>query len=275
MNMPDSEGRSRGICQADVKFLMRTALFDAIPDAARFHLLTAMRRVHVQAGERLIKQGDRGDCLYVIQAGTCSVALEKDGNLHPLAILRPGDTVGEMAVLTGEHRSAHVDAQTDMDLWRIGREEFEKICVEHPEIRHFLTGIVTLRFGRSRLTADRTVGKYLITSVLGQGGFSIVYQGRHTSLDMPVAIKMLKHNLAMDQTFLGQFRDEARIIATLNHENIVKVYDIEEMFRTVFIIMEFLDGTSVENILEKNDTLALDAGPGHSSPSLRGTGLCP
>jgi CRP-like cAMP-binding protein/tRNA A-37 threonylcarbamoyl transferase component Bud32 len=251
MNMPEQEGKSRGISQADVKFLMRTALFDAIPEEARFHLLTAMRRTIIKEGERLIWQGEQGDCFYVIQDGTCSVALEKDGNLHPLAILRPGDTVGEMAVLTGENRSAHVDAQTDLNLWRIGRDEFEAVCVEHPEIRHFLTGIVTARFGRSRLTADRTVGKYLITKVLGHGGFSIVYQGRHRSLDMPVAIKMLKHNLAMNQTFLGQFRDEARTIATLNHENIVKVYDIEEMYRTVFIIMESLDGISVEDILER------------------------
>lgn len=257
MQMGDLEGKNRGICRADVKFLMQTALFDAIPEEARFHLLTAMRRTHIPAGERLIRQGDRGDCFYVIQEGTCSVALEKDGNLHPLAILKPGDTVGEMAVLTGEHRSAHVDAQTNMDVWRIGREEFEAVCAEHPEIRHFLTGIVTMRFGRSRLTADRTVGKYLITRVLGQGGFSIVYQGRHTSLDMPVAIKMLKHNLAMDQTFLSQFREEARIIATLNHENIVKVYDIEEMYRTVFIIMEALEGISVEAILERTPRLSV------------------
>ncbi|MBI4963328.1 MAG: protein kinase [Desulfomonile tiedjei] len=250
MSNPEPEANAKGMSQPDLKFLIRTPFFDAIPKQAKFHLLAAMQRETARAGERFITQGHEGDCFYVIQDGTCAVTLEKDGAFYPLAISRAGDTVGEMAVLTGEIRSAHVDAQTDMTLWRIGREKFEKICAEYPEVRHFLTGIVTGRFARSRVTADRTVGKYVINEVVGQGGWSMVYKGRHTSLEMPVAIKMLKHNLAMEPAFLDQFRYEARTIASLNHQNIVKVYDIEELFRTVFIIMEYLEGISVEKMLK-------------------------
>jgi serine/threonine protein kinase len=73
---------------------------------------------------------------------------------------------------------------------------------------------------------------------------------------MPVAIKMLKHNMAMDPEFLEEFQNEARTIANLNHENIVKVYDIEHLYRTVFIVMEYLEGNSLEAILK--DTGPLD-----------------
>jgi eukaryotic-like serine/threonine-protein kinase len=255
MAKPEDDNRHRGMSQADLRFLMQTPLFDAIPEDAKFHLLAAMKRRIATPGERIMNQGEDGDCFYVIQEGTCQVNLEKDGVVHPLAVLRPGDTVGEMAVLTGEIRSADVDAQADMVLWRIGKEEFERICVEYPELRQFLTGIVSSRFARSRLTADRTVGKYVISTVTGHGGWSIVYKGVHKALDMPVAIKMLKHNLAMDEGFLEQFHNEARTIASLNHENIVKVYDIEELYRTVFIVMEYLDGVPLEALLRVTERL--------------------
>jgi serine/threonine protein kinase len=68
---------------------------------------------------------------------------------------------------------------------------------------------------------------------------------------MPVAIKMLRHDMALDPEFSEKFRFEARTIAQFNHENIVKVYDIEELYRTIFIIAEYLEGMPLDYILEK------------------------
>jgi eukaryotic-like serine/threonine-protein kinase len=242
-------GRKEKISDADREFLMNTPFFAAIPEDACFHLMVAMQRVHVPATQRFISQGDEGDSFYIIQNGCCGVNLEKDGVLRPVAILGPGDLVGEMAILTGEQRNAHVDAQTDMDMWRLSGTAFEGICSQYPEMWHFLTQIVTDRFARATVTADRTVGKYVIQDILGRGGWSIVYQGVHTMLNMPVAIKMLKHSMAADAEFLERFQNEARIIANLNHENIVKVYDVEQLYRTVFIIMEHLVGQSLVELL--------------------------
>ena len=245
--IPEKEQMSTG----SRDFLMRTRFFDALPEEAKFPLLAAMKPFRVAAGGRFISQGDEGDCFYIIQSGTCSVAVEKNEALHPIAVLGPGDIVGEMAILTGETRSAHVDAQTDLHLWRLDRESFEAICCKYPEVRHFLTRVVSYRFARSTLIADRTVGKYVINEVLGRGGWSIVYKGVHTSLNMPVAVKMLRHHMAMDRQFLENFQNEAKTIAHLNHENIVKVYDIERLFRTVFIIMEYLEGVSLQTKLKE------------------------
>lgn len=247
----------KAISPSDVQFLMHTKLVDAIPQEAKCHLLNCMSPKYLKAGERFICQGDEGDSFYIIQDGSCVVNLEKDGVIHPVARLRAGDIVGEMAVLTGERRSAHVDAETNMKLWALSRVQFDAICKECPDLRNFLTEIVANRFSSSRLTADRTIGKYIINEIIGRGGFSIVYKGIHPILNMPVAIKMLKHDMAMDPDFSEQFMNEAKIIARLNHENIVNVYDIEKLYRTIFIIMEYLEGMPLDYILEKMPRLSL------------------
>jgi serine/threonine protein kinase len=112
-----------------------------------------------------------------------------------------------------------------------------------------LTEIVADQFDTRRPVADRSIGKYMTTDIIGRGGFSIVYKGLHAGLNMPVAIKMLRHNLAMDADFQNTFRNEAHIIASLDHENIIKIYDIEERFRTLFIIEELVTGESLKNML--------------------------
>lgn len=249
--------QAKSISKADFDFVRQMPLFESIPQRARLQLFLAVKRIKVSAGTRIICQGDKGDSLYIVRRGTCSVCLEKDGVLHPVAVVGPGRIVGEMAVLTGENRSAHVDAKTDMDLWRIGREDFEEICREHEEVRHFLTGLVTSRLERLTVTPDRTIGKYIITDVIGRGGGSIVYKGVHSTLNMTVAIKMLKHKLAMNPRFLERFQSEARIIGALNHENIVKVYDIENRYKTVFIVMEFVDGETLETLLQQTPRLPI------------------
>jgi serine/threonine protein kinase len=68
---------------------------------------------------------------------------------------------------------------------------------------------------------------------------------------------MLKHDMAMNPEFSEKFQNEAKIIARLNHENIVRVYDIEELYRTIFIVMEYLEGASLEYILDKTPKMPL------------------
>ncbi len=239
------------ISQADFDFVKNMELFKAIPHTARRLLFSSIQRLKVPGGTRFICQGDTGDSFFIIRNGSCAVNLEKGGTVHQLAILGPGEIVGEMAVLTGENRNSNVDAQTDMELWRVGRDDFDNICAEHGEVRHFLTGILTNRLEGASIASARTIGKYTLQEVVGRGGWAIVYRGVHSTLDLSVAIKMLKHKLAMDASFMEQFEREAKIIANLNHENIVKVYDIERLYRTVFIVMEYIEGVTLERLLSK------------------------
>ena len=129
--------------------------------------------------------------------------------------------------------------------------DFEEISEAYPDLRSFLTDLMTRWFETRTITAERLIGKYLITDIIGSGGYSIVYRGVHEALNMPVAIKMMKHDLAMNADFIQNFRVEARTVAKFNHENIVHVYDIEERYKTIFIIMEQLEGMSMRILLKR------------------------
>ena len=204
----------------------------------------------VRAGERIVSQGEITDRAYIIQRGSCLVIAEKDGQLHPMDHRGRGDIIGVTSLLTGEPQIAHVEAETDVELWVLEGAMLNNISTEHPELMDFLTEIVASRFDTTRPIAERRISKYIASDIIGRGAFSIVYSGIHAGLSMPVTIKMMKHDLALNPEFLQSFKNEAKIIAKLNHENIVQVYDIEERYRTVFIIMERLTGNTLDVLLK-------------------------
>jgi tRNA A-37 threonylcarbamoyl transferase component Bud32 len=241
----------------DVCFLLKTELLDTVPRAAFWSMLNCLTPLTFKTGEKLTRQGDPGDSLFLIQEGTCVVKIETDGTEHQVATMKEGDVVGEMSVLTGEPRYADVIAETDIKVWKLSAEEFGAVSEVYSELRMFLTELVTKRLESSPHTADRTVGKYQIKSKIDQGGWGIVYHGVHKTLNMNVAIKMLKHQMAMDPDFRETFKKEAEIIAKLNHKNIVQVYDIENLYQTMFIIMEFIEGESLESILKQQGALPI------------------
>ncbi len=235
---------------ADYEFFRKVPFLKAIHRDAVCPLLNSICHRPVKTGERFITQGEDGHFCFIVQSGTCRVVLEKQGERHTVGMIKEGEFVGEMALLTGEPRSAHVEAVTDMQLWSISRDVFERMLQADPEVGTFLTEIIAERFASRKLTADRRIGKYIITDILGRGAFAIVYNGYHTDLNRPVAIKMLRHDMAINPEFLGNFRKEAQTIANLNHDNIVKVFDIEERFRTIFIIMERLEGKTLRELID-------------------------
>ncbi len=237
--------REEGTNSHRVKFLQ------FVSEEASTSILKKMGFRHVRAGERFLRQGQQVDAAYIIQRGSCLAFVEKDDAMLPVGHYGKGDIVGVIAILTGEPQGPHVEAETDMDLWVVNRDLFENISNEDPELMRFLTELVAERFDSRRPIAHRVIGKYVATSFVRSGGYAIVYKGVHTGLNMPVAIKMMRHNMAMDPDFLSSFHNEAKTIASLRHDNIVRIYDIEEKYRTVFIIMEYLDGETVRDMIER------------------------
>jgi hypothetical protein len=132
--------------------------------------LKNMTYKHIKAGERVLTQGETGDEAYIIQRGSCMIIVEKDGALYPAGHRGVGDIIGEMALLAGEPRSAHVEAETELELWVLDRKLFENISKDNPELLEFLTEIVTDRFDSKRPVPDRQIGKYVATSIIGRGG---------------------------------------------------------------------------------------------------------
>jgi eukaryotic-like serine/threonine-protein kinase len=99
----------------------------------------------------------------------------------------------------------------------------------------------------------QTVGKYRIISTLGSGGFGAVYLAEDTWIDKKVAIKV-PHRQNMD---FGELLREPRLLASLNHPNIVTVLTAEKQDGVFFIVMEYVPGETLEAIIERDGALDL------------------
>src|SRR3989442_2790521 len=114
--------------------------------------------------------------------------------------------------------------------------------------------------GRSRVPdgkAEQKVlaGRYELDSVLGQGGMAEVYLGTDQVLGRPVAVKVLGHQFARDNAFVTRFRREAQAAASLNHPNVVSVFDTGSDDGTHFIVMEYVQGKTLSNVVRDDAPL--------------------
>ena len=107
------------------------------------------------------------------------------------------------------------------------------------------------------LTAGTTLGPYEIQAPLGAGGMGEVYQARDTRLDRTVAIKVLPEHVAADPDLKKRFEREAKTVAALSHPHICPVFDIGTQDGIDFLVMEYLDGETLAQRLEKG-ALPLD-----------------
>ncbi|MFZ1453473.1 MAG: serine/threonine-protein kinase, partial [Ferruginibacter sp.] len=99
------------------------------------------------------------------------------------------------------------------------------------------------------------IHSYEITEHLGKGGMGNVYKATDTMLGRDVALKMLHPQLTMEAQFLERFKKEARVLAQLLHPNIAVIYNFIEQGGNHFMVMEYVEGTNLDDLLKKHKTL--------------------
>ena len=99
--------------------------------------------------------------------------------------------------------------------------------------------------------------RYEIIRSIGEGGMANVYLGYDTILDRNVAIKVLRGDLSNDEKFVRRFQREALSASSLAHPNIVEMYDVSEDEGTYYIVMEYVEGKTLKQLLKKRGTLTL------------------
>ena len=99
--------------------------------------------------------------------------------------------------------------------------------------------------------------RYEIIRSIGEGGMANVYLGYDTILDRNVAIKVLRGDLSNDEKFVRRFQREALSASSLAHPNIVEMYDVGEDDGTYYIVMEYVEGKTLKQLLKKRGSLTL------------------
>lgn len=124
-----------------VALLQSIDIFAETPSRILASVARIVEEVELVPGENFIQEGDTDDCLYIVIEGEVRV----HHNEHTLLILGPGKTVGELALLDPEPRSASVTAVDNVFLFRIDREPFEEVMADRPEIAQGIIRTLTRR----------------------------------------------------------------------------------------------------------------------------------
>lgn len=100
-------------------------------------------------------------------------------------------------------------------------------------------------------------GRYEIIKNIGEGGMANVYLAQDTILDRKVAVKVLRGDLSSDDKFIRRFEREALSVSNLSHPNIVEVYDVGVEEGNHYIVMEYIEGKTLKQLLKKRESLTL------------------
>ena len=106
-------------------------------------------------------------------------------------------------------------------------------------------------------TGLANVGKYRILDLVGEGAMGVVYRGVDTVLNRTVAIKVMSESVSRQQELRDRFLREAQSAGSLQHPNVVTIYDFGEMEGHLFIAMEFVDGVDLERLLATHEPLTI------------------
>ena len=106
-----------------------------------------------------------------------------------------------------------------------------------------------------KFVGKRLDGRYELREIIGVGGMAVVYKAYDCIEDRIVAVKILKEEFISNEEFITRFKNESKAIAVLNHPNIVKVYDVSFSDVIQYIVMEYVDGITLKQYIEKQNNL--------------------
>jgi serine/threonine-protein kinase len=106
--------------------------------------------------------------------------------------------------------------------------------------------------------AGETFGGYAIESLLGRGGMGAVYLATHARLARKVALKVIAPELAHDEEFRARFLRESQLAASLDHPNVISIYDAGEVDGTLFLAMRYVNGPSLQTLLRARGTISVE-----------------
>jgi len=148
--------------------LKSVAIFSSLDDSALDDIGNSASLVTAKKGEQFIREGELGDALYIINYGVARVFTKTEGSELNLALLRPGEYFGEWSLLTGAPRAASVAAVTQMEVVRLGCEEFLDFIRKYPNIRESIDLVAHERKERTEFAKTRPESENDVQVILGE-----------------------------------------------------------------------------------------------------------
>lgn len=211
---------------------------------------------HFEKDQIVVRHGKTGKRLYFILNGSVEVQIpDVHGEIRKRVILKKGDVIGEISLLVESTYSANIVALSDTTAFYLDSPHFITLIREHPEFAEIMSNLMTNRMAQNK--GINQVGKYQLLGKLGEGGMGTVFRAYDKVLDREVALKMLKYELACNPRFLDRFELEAKILARLNHPNIVNVIEVIDEFSTRFIVMEKLQGQNLSRVIKQKGAFSI------------------
>ena len=225
--------------------------FDVVCDIAEHTQIASFRK-----GEMVVEAGQLGTRIYFIFEGQVEVQLPDFKGSKKSILLRKGEVIGEISLLIKSTYSADIVALSDTTAFYLDQQHFNLMIERHPDFANVMSNLMTNRMALNG--GINRVGKYELQGKLGEGSMATVFNAFDPVLEREVAVKMLKYKLAYNEKFLDRFEQEAKTIASLNHPNIVHVFEVIDDFSTRFIVMEKLHGLDLAETLKSKGAFSLD-----------------
>jgi serine/threonine protein kinase len=164
----------------------------------------------------------------------------------------------EIEVFIAALRKSELLEETEIDslLESIDAETVQQLArelIKRGKLTRYQAG--ALARGKSK---GLILGKYELLDKIGQGGMGIVFRARHRHMGREVAVKILPPSATKSPDALQRFQREVRTAAQLNHENIVIAYDADQDSGVHFLVMEFVDGADLGQVVKRNGPLPVD-----------------
>lgn len=229
--------------EAQLAHALRTVpLFSQLPAAELVTVWRELSELRVPAGHAICRRGEPGDRFYILKEGALEVRLGLGPEGITIRRLVPGDSFGEMALLTDAPRSADVVAAEDAVMWVLERADFQRFAATSVPLLQALNRDLCTRIDRlthqleeleGRLgtrdvagVSGMRFGPYRVVEQIGVGGMAVVYSAVHTDTDQAAALKVLPAAWGDAAELRARLEREAAVLQRLRHPYVVQVLDV-------------------------------------------------
>ncbi len=263
-------------------------IFKDYSDELLIELSKVITEREFEKDEIIFREEDVGDSVYIVTEGEIAIkrSLDKPGDEEKtIAMIEKGNFFGEMALFDNQPRSGSAYAAKRSRVLILKKEDFLNLQKKDPNtamttliiinrvmserLRKTSKGFLSsFEFGnvlsaiRGFIKGARGAeekadisgsgfGRYQIIGELGRGSMGVVYQAYDPQIDRPVALKVLRQDRISSEAFVLRFLTEGKAIGRLSHPNIVSIYDIGQGRGTIYLAMEFIEGETLNQVMEK------------------------